>query len=49
MLSNEPLHFDYLCQEMEMGAGELSGTLTMLELAGVVERLPGDWFSKIDN
>ncbi len=49
MLSNEPLHFDYLCQEMEMGAGELSGTLTMLELAGVVERLPGDWFSRIDN
>lgn len=49
MLSFEPIHFDYLCQMSGMGAGELSGTLTMLELAGVAVRHQGDWFSRSDS
>lgn len=44
MVSTEPVHFDVLVEKLAMAAGELSGTLTMLELAGVVKRLPGDWF-----
>lgn len=46
MLSAEPTHFDHLCQKAGMGAGEMSGTLTMLELAGIVTRHPGDWYSR---
>ena len=46
MLSSEPAHFDFLCHETGMAAGEMSGTLTILELAGVVERHPGEWFTK---
>lgn len=46
MLSTEPTHFDHLCQKTGMGAGEMSGTLTMLELAGIVTRHPGDWYSR---
>lgn len=46
MLSAEPVHFDYLSQMSGMGAGELSATLTMLELAGIVTRHPGEWFSR---
>lgn len=46
-VSNEPVHFDYLCEKLGMQAGELSATLTMLELAGVIERLPGDWYSRL--
>jgi DNA processing protein len=48
MLSHEPMHFDVLCERASMQAGELSATLTMLELAGVVERLPGDWFTRVE-
>lgn len=46
MLSAEPIHFDHLCQKTGMGAGEMSGTLTMLELAGIVTRHHGDWYSR---
>lgn len=47
-LTTEPTHFDVLCHETGMGAGELSATLTMLELAGIVIRHPGDWFARMD-
>jgi DNA processing protein len=48
MLSNEPTHFDVLCEMSGMNAGELSATLTMLELAGIILRHPGDWYSRQD-
>jgi DNA processing protein len=46
MISAEPVHFDVLCEKSGMNSGELSATLTMLELAGVVNRLPGDWYER---
>jgi len=46
MISNEPVHFDYLCEKSGIKAAELSASLTMLELAGVVTRHPGDWYSR---
>lgn len=46
LISNEPVHFDYLLEKTGMNTGELSATLTMLELAGVVARLPGDWYAR---
>jgi DNA processing protein len=45
-ITNEPVHFDYLSEKLGMNAGELSATLTMLELAGIVTRLPGDWYAR---
>ena len=45
LISSEPVHFDYLLEKTGMNTGELSATLTMLELAGVVARLPGDWYA----
>ncbi len=47
LLSGEPTHFDHLCEQTGMPAGELSATLTMLELAGVVTRHPGDFYSRL--
>jgi DNA processing protein len=47
LISSEPVHFDYLCEKSGMPAPELSATLTMLELAGVVTRHPGDWYSRV--
>lgn len=44
LLSGEPVHFDTLSDRTGMPAGELSATLTMLELAGVATRMPGDWY-----
>lgn len=44
LISLEPVHFDSLCGKSGMSAPEMSAVLTMLELAGVVERLPGDWY-----
>ncbi|HEY9776043.1 MAG TPA: DNA-processing protein DprA [Planktothrix sp.] len=46
LISSEPVHFDYLCEKSGMPAPELSATLTMLELAGVVTRHPGDWYAR---
>jgi DNA processing protein len=46
MISAEPVHFDVLCEKSGMNSGELSATLTMLELAGVINRLPGDWYER---
>ncbi|HEY9714724.1 MAG TPA: DNA-processing protein DprA, partial [Chroococcales cyanobacterium] len=46
LISAEPVHFDYLCEKADIPAPELSATLTMLELAGVITRHPGDWYSK---
>ncbi len=46
ILSHEPMHFDHICERAAMQVGELSATLTMLELAGAVTRHPGDWYSR---
>jgi DNA processing protein len=46
LISAEPVHFDHLIERSGLQSGELSATLTMLELAGMVERLPGDWYSR---
>ncbi|MGH9553943.1 MAG: hypothetical protein ACRD3W_31485 [Terriglobales bacterium] len=35
-----------LCERSGMSAPEWAATLTMLELAGVVLRHPGDWYSR---
>lgn len=47
MLGEEPVHFDLLCERTGMPAGEMSATLTMLELAGIAVRHPGDWYSRV--
>jgi len=41
-LADEPVYFDDLFTRLTLPAGELSACLTMLELAGVVDRLAGD-------
>ncbi len=46
LVSNEPVHFDVLCERSGIDPPELSAALTMLELAGVIIRHPGDWYSK---
>lgn len=47
LLTETPIHFDVLCEKTSMPAGEMSATLTMLELAGIVVRHAGDWYSKV--
>ncbi len=42
LLCDQPLHFDTMCLRMKLKAGELSATLTMMELDGLVERRAGD-------
>jgi DNA processing protein len=46
LITDDPVHFDKLMETTGMSVGELSSTLTMLELAGVVERLAGDAYIK---
>ncbi len=46
MLGLEPIHFDSLCESSGMSAGEMSATVTMLELAGLIESHQGDWYSR---
>jgi len=43
---NEPAHFDALCQRTGLAAPELSASLTMLELAGVLSDTTGDWYTR---
>lgn len=42
ILSEEPVQFDLLCQCTGIQAGKLSSVLTMLELAELAQRMPGD-------
>lgn len=42
----EPVHFDKLSDTLAISPGELSSALTLLELAGIVERLPGDFYQR---
>ncbi len=44
-LQSEPLYFDKLLQATELSISELSACLTMLELDGLITRLPGDRYS----
>jgi DNA processing protein len=46
LITSEPVHFDTLSNQTGMDTGELSATLTMLELAGLISRDPGDWYSR---
>ncbi len=46
LISLESIHFDAMVEQSGMSAGELSATLTMLELAGLVTREAGDWYSR---
>jgi DNA processing protein len=38
------VHLDVLCRALERQAGELSGVLVLLEMKGVVRRLPGMYY-----
>lgn len=47
VLSEEPIHFDHLCQAVNLSVGTLMATLMMLELAGFVACLPGNRFQRL--
>lgn len=44
LLSDKPLHFDYLCSQIGMESGDLSACLTFLEFERLVKRKDGDWY-----
>jgi len=44
VLSEQPIHFDELVNRTRMSSGELSATLTMMELSGAAKRLAGDHY-----
>ncbi|HEY9786779.1 MAG TPA: hypothetical protein V6D17_15360, partial [Candidatus Obscuribacterales bacterium] len=43
-IGNDPIHFETIRVLSDIQTGELSALLTMLELAGVVIRQPGDYY-----
>jgi DNA processing protein len=42
LLSLQPKHVDQIIQESELPAPKVSGTLTMLEMKGIIKRVPGN-------
>lgn len=44
-LGNEPIHINNICQKTNLDITEVSSTLTILELEGYVNRLPGGTFT----
>jgi hypothetical protein len=44
LLSDKPLHFDWIIHHTGVDAGNLSAAVTMLEMANIVVRLPGDHY-----
>jgi hypothetical protein len=46
-ISTEPIQFESLFDRLEMDVGKLSGTLVMLELDGLVLRLPGNHYVRV--
>lgn len=47
VLSEEPIHFDQICQALNLSVGALLATLMSLELAGYVAVLPGNRFQRL--
>lgn len=43
-LSNAPLHFNDLCVRLNSDAGIVSAIMTLLEIQGLIDRLPGDYY-----
>jgi hypothetical protein len=43
-LSVKPVPYDVICERVAMSAGQVSGALTLMELSGLVARLPGDHY-----
>ena len=48
MLSKDPMNFEVICSKTEAPVGTLLGVLMLLELAGLVKRLPGEYFVRTD-
>jgi len=46
LLYEEALHFDYLCDQAGMETGDVSSSLTFLELEGLIDRQPGDYYQR---
>jgi hypothetical protein len=46
LLSDQPLHFDYLCNQTGLRPEELSASLTFLEMEELINRQPGDWYQR---
>lgn len=46
LLDETKMHFDQLCQRTGLCAGEVSTSLTLLELAGLITRLAGDRYAR---
>lgn len=46
LITPELIHFDVLAERSGMQAGPLSASLTMLELAGAIRRVSGDWYKR---
>ncbi|MET0320605.1 MAG: DNA-processing protein DprA [Duganella sp.] len=46
-MGDQPTRADTLAQHLQQSAAELQGQLLALELAGLLERLPGGWFQRL--
>lgn len=42
LLSVQPIHFEDLCEQLNLSAGMVSSMLISMELEGLIEQLPGD-------
>jgi hypothetical protein len=47
-LSLKPTHCDLICERVQMSIGQVSAALTLLELSGIVWRLPGDHYVRCE-
>lgn len=45
LLSETPVHFDYLCSQLLISGGGLAGILVMLEIKDLVVLHPGDYYT----
>lgn len=46
ILSNEPIDINYICRNIKMNITEINAALTILELEGYINQLPGNKFVK---
>ncbi len=47
ILGNEQLHIDEICRNLNLSAGEISGTLLKMEISGLVQNLGSGTYCKI--
>ena len=48
VLENEPLHINEICKKLNKPINNINSNLTLMEIEGLIEQLPGNMFKIVE-